>query len=80
MNRVTGIRGIFIKAKDPEAREWYRKHLGLEIQEWGGVAFPWHTPEKPTPDGDTIWNIFPDSSDYFAPSKAQFMVNYRPET
>jgi len=34
MTRVTGIGGIFIKAKDPAALgEWYRRHLGFDIQE-----------------------------------------------
>jgi hypothetical protein len=40
MARVTGIGGVFFKARDPETlRTWYRTHLGLEIQEWGGVTF-----------------------------------------
>lgn len=78
MKRVTGIGGIFIKAKDPEAlRAWYRDRLGLEVQDWGGAAFQWHTPGEPNPDGVTIWNLFPADSDYFAPSRAPFMVNYR---
>lgn len=78
MNRVTGIGGIFIKAKDPDAlRDWYRKHLGLDIQEWGGVAFRWHDPGRPDTNGSTVWSVMPESSDYFAPSTAPFMVNYR---
>ena len=78
MKRVTGIGGIFIKAKDPEAlRDWYRKHLGLDVQEWGGVAFRWHEPGRPDTNGSTVWSVMPESSDYFAPSKAPFMVNYR---
>jgi hypothetical protein len=40
MQRVTGIGGIYIKARDAERlREWYRKHLGLPIADWGGVSF-----------------------------------------
>ena len=80
MKRVTGIGGIFIKARDPDAlRTWYRTHLGLELQEWGGAVFLWHTPEQPNPNGMTVWNLFPADSDYFAPSSAAFMVNYRVE-
>lgn len=80
MKRVVGIGGIFFKANDPDAlRAWYRRHLGMDIQDWGGMSFPWHTPEKPTPDGVTVWTIFPSSSTYFAPSTAPFMVNYRVE-
>lgn len=72
MKRVVGIGGIFIKAKNPDAlRAWYQRHLGIDIQVWGGATFPWYKPE-----GVTVWNVFPESSEYFAPSKAAFMVNY----
>ncbi len=80
MRRVTGIGGVFIKARDPDAlRAWYQKHLGFEPQRWGGVVFRWHVPERPEPDGLTVWGLFPVASDYFAPSTAPFMVNYRVE-
>ena len=74
MQRVTGIGGVFFKAQDPVAlRDWYRKHLGLDIQDWGGMAFQWNEPE-PEPNGMTVWTIFPGTSDYFKPP---FMINYR---
>lgn len=80
MKRVTGIGGIFIKAKDPDTlREWYRLHLGLDIGEWGGVAFRWNDDGNPSGSGTTVWSVFADSSSYFAPSTAPFMVNYRVE-
>lgn len=42
MNRVTGIGGIFFKAKDPKALQaWYKLHLGIDVQDWGGTSFPW---------------------------------------
>lgn len=42
MRRVTGIGGVFFKAKDPEALgAWYRTHLGLIVEAWGGVVFRW---------------------------------------
>jgi len=45
MKRVTGIGGIFFKAKDPEALgAWYRDHLGLEVADWGGAIFRWGGP------------------------------------
>jgi len=80
VRRVVGIGGIFFKARDAGTlREWYRRHLGLDIKEWGGVTFRWHTPDVPPPDGATIWSIFAESSTYFAPSAARFMINYRVE-
>lgn len=42
MVRVTGIGGVFIKASDPgRLRSWYKTHLGIDVQEWGGIAFRW---------------------------------------
>lgn len=42
MKRVTGIGGIFFKAKEPDVlRAWYQRHLGVEVQAWGGAAFKW---------------------------------------
>jgi predicted enzyme related to lactoylglutathione lyase len=78
MKRVTGIGGIFIKSKQPDVlREWYRRHLGFELEPWGGLAFRWASPDNPGGTGCTVWSAFEDSSEYFAPSKAPFMVNYR---
>jgi len=80
MKRVTGIGGIFFKAKDPVAlREWYSQHLGIRVEEWGGTAFRWASPGNPNGTGTTVWSVFEDSSTYFAPSGAPFMVNYRVE-
>ena len=40
MERVTGIGGIFFKAKDPAAlRAWYRDNLGLPVGEYGFATF-----------------------------------------
>jgi hypothetical protein len=42
MKRVTGIGGIFFSARDPESlRGWYKEHLGVDVQQWGGAAFTW---------------------------------------
>jgi len=80
MKRVVGIGGVFIKSRDPETlMAWYRTHLGMDIQDWGGMVFQWNTPESPISNGATVWSIFEESSEYFAPSEAQFMVNYRVE-
>ena len=73
MERVTGIGGVFFKAKDPKSLgAWYRDHLGIDVQTWGGAQFPWNDTE-----GVTAWTIMPETTKYFAPSTAPFMVNYR---
>ena len=78
MKRVTGIGGIFFKAADPVAlRAWYREHLGIDVQEWGGAAFRWTDAEGKPAAGTTIWNVAEAGSEYFAPSPSPFMVNYR---
>lgn len=79
MKRVTGIGGIFFKAKDPKALgEWYRDHLGINVLEWGGAAFHW-ADDPAGAAGTTIWSPFKDDTSYFAPSTSSFMINYRVE-
>lgn len=73
MKRVTGIGGIFFHAKDPVAlRAWYQRHLGIDVQDWGGTAFPWADA-----GGSTIWSIGATDTTPFAPGQASFMINYR---
>jgi predicted enzyme related to lactoylglutathione lyase len=76
MSRVTGIGGIFIKAKDPTVlRTWYKQHLGIEIQAWGGTSFRWADSSGRPIAGTTAWMIGDGKN--FAPSTSSFMVNYR---
>lgn len=80
MRRVTGIGGVFFKARDPQALgAWYRQHLGIAVEEWGGAAFRWASPDNPTGTGTTVWSPFKADTEYFAPSEASFMINYRVE-
>jgi hypothetical protein len=58
MAKITGIGGVFFKAKtDNKAlREWYKKHLGIELADWGGAALRW--PEDKAEDkGVTAWHV-----------------------
>lgn len=78
MAKITGIGGVFFKAKgDGKAlREWYRTHLGMELADWGGAALEW--PKDTAEDkGVTAWHIADGSSEWFSPSSASFMINYR---
>ena len=78
MKRVTGIGGVFFKAQDPKSLlNWYKQHLGIDFEEWGGKSFHWNHPDNPQPNGETVWSIFPASSEYFSPGTAPFMINYR---
>jgi predicted enzyme related to lactoylglutathione lyase len=78
MKRVTGIGGIFFKVKDPKAMgAWYKEHLGIDVQDWGGASLDWTDSEGKPVGGTTAWCISSFESDSYAPSKAPFMVNYR---
>lgn len=78
MQRVTGIGGIFFKSRDPAAlAAWYQRHLGVDVQGWGGAVFSWVTPDNPGGVGTTLWSAFKAETTYFAPSTADFMVNFR---
>jgi len=78
MKRVTGIGGIFFQAKDPAALgAWYKRHLGIDVQPWGGAAFDWTDDAGKPVGGTTAWSVFAAGSDQFAPSTAPFMINYR---
>jgi predicted enzyme related to lactoylglutathione lyase len=77
--RVTGIGGIFFKARDPKALgAWYQKALGVELV--GGApfaSFRWREREGSGREATTAWSLFPTTTKYFAPSDASFMINYR---
>jgi len=80
MRRVTGIGGVFFSAKDPKALgAWYKKHLGIDVQDWGGATFEWTDAKGQPIKGTTAWLIGPGDGKHFAPSKSTFMVNYRVE-
>jgi hypothetical protein len=39
MKRVTGIGGIFFKAKDaPALQAWYKRHLAIDVQGWRNLS------------------------------------------
>ena len=78
MKRVTGIGGVFFKAKDPKALQaWYKQHLGIDVQAWGGTAFTWSDDDGKPVGGMTVWCIAPENGEQFVPSTAPFMINYR---
>ena len=78
MRRVTGIGGIFFKATDPKAlQRWYERHLGLPVDAHGAVVFQWREADSAERPGCTVWAPFSRETEYFAPSRSSFMINYR---
>jgi predicted enzyme related to lactoylglutathione lyase len=75
--KVTGIGGIFFFSDSPkETKEWYAKNLGFEINAWGGVSFDSRNINNPEEVNSIQWSLFKNGSEYFAPSKKEFMINY----
>lgn len=75
--RVTGIGGLFFKTTNAKAtKEWYQKHLGFDIDEWGST-FKWKDDSGKL--CTTQWSPFSDKTNYFEPSDKDFMFNYRVE-
>ncbi|MCB9519651.1 MAG: VOC family protein [Myxococcales bacterium] len=77
MAKVTGIGGIFFKANDPKAlAAWYSEHLGIVLSNFGGSVLRW--PDDTADDGGlTVWAVAAATTQWFAPSEASFMINYR---
>jgi len=75
--KVTGIGGIFFHSKNPkETSAWYGKNLGLAIDEYGS-PFEYRNANNPEEINYFRWSPFDDTTEYFAPSKKEFMINYR---
>ena len=75
--KVTGIGGIFFFSDAPEkTNDWYSKNLGLEVNEWGS-SFEFRNAHRPNEINYLQWSPFKQGSDYFTPSKKEFMINYR---
>jgi predicted enzyme related to lactoylglutathione lyase len=78
MEKVIGIGGIFFKAKNPaKLAAWYKKHLGLPIDEsYGGYTFNWGDANLRPDRGYTIWCPFKEETEYLDPSNKNFMFNF----
>jgi predicted enzyme related to lactoylglutathione lyase len=77
--RVTGIGGVFFKAKDPKALSaWYHDKLGIQFEKEGLFSlFRWKDHNDATKAGTTVWSLFPATTKYFGPGDSSCMVNYR---
>ncbi len=77
MARVTGIGGVFLRARDPVAlADWYSRHLGIPVAAEGQAVLSW-ADEIPVGTGMTIWSTFPADSLYIGRPAQQSMINYR---
>jgi predicted enzyme related to lactoylglutathione lyase len=78
MEKVTGIGGIFLKAKNvKELTVWYQKHLGIDFGDNSYVDFKWENKNNPAVPGHTIFSFFKEDTTYFQPSDKPVMINFR---
>src|SRR5437868_11692659 len=72
MSKVLGIRGVFVKSKDPATlRAWYRDVLGMELQSWGAAML------FNEAGSFAQWSAFGADTKYLEPSTREFMLNLR---
>ena len=72
MEKVTGIGGVFFRAKDPKAlAKWYSDHLGVGLVPSSYGSQPWQQDAGPC-----AFQPFPEKTTYFDVAK-QWMVNFR---
>lgn len=75
--KVTGIGGIFFFSENPEGiKKWYAENLGLQTNDWGS-SFEFRNANRPSETNYLQWSPFKKGDTYFAPSKKDFMINYR---
>ena len=77
MERVIGLGGPFIKAKDPKAlAAWYEKHLGLNFKGTVYTAWEFTNEDGSRKTGNNVLSFFKESNEYFAPSEKSTMLNF----
>src|SRR5216117_621028 len=78
MAKITGVGGVFFKSTGDSAAlaAWYRKHLGMSLEDFGGAILKWPD-DKAEDQGLTVWHVAEKDSEWFSPSKSSFMINYR---
>lgn len=78
MAKVTGIGGVFFKSNNDNKAllTWYNEHLGINLEDFGGAVLNW-SDDQAEDGGLTVWHIAEKGSEWFSPSDANFMINYR---
>jgi len=77
MQKITGIGGVFFKARNPkQLMEWYDQHLGLQFNN-GFIQFKWADDQGNKATGSTTFAIFKEDTTYFNPGEKPYMINFR---
>ena len=68
MQKVTGIGGVFFRARDPKTlSDWYERNLGVDILDKTWVQ----------ESGQTVFAPFKMDSEYFGRAEQQWMICFR---
>ena len=75
--KVVGVGGVFFKSENPEeTKKWYEEYLGFPTDQHG-TMFKSRDIDNPDKTSYLQWSPFDKKTDYFDPSKKEFMINYR---
>jgi len=73
VEKVTGIGGVFFRARDPIALAfWYREYLGIDL-----VPEDYEQPGWRQQAGPTAFAPFPENTDCFGDRNRLWMINFR---
>jgi len=73
MQHVTGIGGLFFRAKNPTGMaQWYQENLGVDLGPADYTQKPWWQEAGPT-----VFAPFPQDSEYFGNAGKNWMINFR---
>ena len=73
MERVTGIGGVFFRARDPDKlSRWYAEHLGVDAPPESYEHSSWR--QQP---GPTVFAPLPADSEHFGTDRQQWAINFR---
>lgn len=75
---VTGLGGVFIKAKDPKfLARWYEDNLGIGFSNSVYFSFKWRELSEPDNVAHTVFSFFNNDTTYFHPGTGDVMINLR---
>jgi len=73
VEKVSGIGGVFFRAKDPAAlRQWYEQLLGVTRTPTDYEQRPWEQAAGPT-----VFEPFSEDTEYFGRPAQAWMLNFR---
>jgi predicted enzyme related to lactoylglutathione lyase len=74
--KVLGVGGVFFRSTNPaRLGDWYARHLGFQVEEWGDTRGASFSPDNMPPASFTVWSAFGADTTYFGDSGQAYMIN-----